>query len=128
MERPGASPPQCFKITGMRTLLLVFKHLDWTVSVALISYQVYNWPPPDLQGVVDAYLIVGAWQVLSMIVHHIWLRPRKHSTRYVYHWLSLIGVVTLPLGSYWVLAVISPLMAVFYTILCITEAFSITKH
>jgi hypothetical protein len=70
------------------------------------------------------YLVVGAWHVTSMIVHAIngWF-TRKGSLRHLYHWIAFVAVVSLPLGSFYIMYLAAPVMAVFYTWLCYRETF-----
>jgi hypothetical protein len=70
------------------------------------------------------YFVVGGWQVISMLVHAFnhWFTSDK-STRYFYHWITFISLITMPVGSIWILLFAAPFMAVFYTYLCYKEIY-----
>ena len=71
-----------------------------------------------------SYFVVGGWQVLSMIIHTIArCFTYKFGARYIYHWITLISVATMPVGSFWVLLFTAPFMAVYYTWLCYQETY-----
>jgi hypothetical protein len=71
---------------------------------------------------IHGYFWVGAWQSLSMIVHATcgWMAP-YNNTRLTYHWIAFIAVITMPIGSIWILLYTAPFMALFYTGLCAYE-------
>jgi hypothetical protein len=104
-----------------------FKIIDFWISTALISFFVVTYLAMYVRGTLDfefiyAYLVVGGWHVTSMIVHAVtqtFIRPI--GARYIYHWISFIALITMPLGSFWILLFVSPFMAVFYTWLCYSE-------
>lgn len=98
-----------------------FKIIDTGLSLALITGYAITWSyQPD--KLFEAYFVVGGWQSCSMIVHALrHCFTRKGGTRYVYHWISFVALVTLPLGSYWILFFLAPVMALFYTGLCLAE-------
>ena len=70
----------------------------------------------------DGYFVVGGWQVISMLVH-TFTRTFTYGARLVYHWITLISVVTMPAGSFWILLFTAPFMAVFYTWICYREVY-----
>jgi hypothetical protein len=45
----------------------------------------------------------------------------KKSARRNYHWITFIFLITMPVGSFWILLFTAPVMAVFYTWLCFDE-------
>jgi hypothetical protein len=68
------------------------------------------------------YFIVGGWQVISMIIHAVTKTfTHRSGKRYVYHWITFISVITMPMGSFWILFFTAPFMAVYYTWLCFDE-------
>ncbi len=70
------------------------------------------------------YFIVGGWQVISMLVHAIsGCFTNKSGARYLYHWITLISLATIPVGSFWILLFTAPFMAFFYTWLCYREVY-----
>ena len=73
----------------------------------------------DFEFTIYGYFIVGGWQVISMLVHAImgWFTA-GWGTRTIYNWITLVSVMTMPLGSFWILLFTAPFMAIFYTWLC----------
>lgn len=101
-----------------------FKLADFWVSAGLIIvFTVLSIFKQDYTFIVG-YFVVGAWQVISMLVHvftHTFTyRP---GARYAYQWITLIAVATLPLGSFWILFFTAPFMAIYYTWLCYHEVY-----
>ncbi|MET0391983.1 MAG: hypothetical protein ABW019_02530 [Chitinophagaceae bacterium] len=100
-----------------------FKLIDAGISLALLIILGIEWMKDNtMHQVVNSYFIIGGWQVISMVVH-AWEKwfTRKYSIRHIYHWIAFISLVTLPIGSYWILFVAAAPMAVFYTGLCFVE-------
>ena len=106
-----------------------FKKIDTWISIFLIIACTII----SLMGLVKdsfslffltAYFIVGSWQVFSMIIHacNHWFTYNK-GKRYAYHWITLLAVVTIPLGSFWLLIFTAPFMAIFYTYICYEEVY-----
>jgi hypothetical protein len=99
-----------------------FKKIDTWISIILITgfaiATIINRDNTFLLG----YFIVGGWQVCSMLVH-VYNKSftKKKGTRYIYHWITLISLLTMPIGSFWILLFTAPFMAVFYTCLCFDE-------
>lgn len=104
-----------------------FKLCDLWISTGLIiSFIGINMieVPDSLisETVLTGYFVVGGWQVISMAIHAITKTfTAKWSNRYVYHWITFISVITMPLGSFWILVFTAPFMAVYYTWLCYAE-------
>jgi hypothetical protein len=99
-----------------------FKYADCIISSALIvAFVILRcWRNPHLLPA--GYIAVGAWQMLSMIVHTVTGSfMRGNPVRTGYHLLAFIAVITIPLGSYWLLYFLAPFMATFYLGLCIIE-------
>ncbi len=99
-----------------------FKKIDGWVSVILIiGFAIAQIIRQDFTFIIG-YFVVGAWQVFSMLVHaYHRLFTRKGSRRHVYHWVTVVSLATMPVGSYWILAFTAPFMAVYYTWLCFDE-------
>ncbi len=99
-----------------------FKQIDSWISVFLIvAFAIATIINQDYAFLLG-YFVVGAWQVISMLVHaYHRIFTYKGGTRYVYHWITLISLVTMPVGSYWILLFTAPFMAVFYMWLCFEE-------
>lgn len=97
-----------------------FKIVDYWISIVLIAgFTIALLIKHDFELQILSYLIVGGWQVISMLVHIFkgWFN-RAGFTRNIYHWITLISLMTISIGSYLILAVTAPFMAVFYTWLC----------
>jgi hypothetical protein len=99
-----------------------FKTYDFWISIILITGFAIATIINQDNTFVLGYFIVGAWQVSSMLVH-VYNKSftQKKGTRYVYHWITLISLLTMPVGSFWILLFAAPFMAVFYTCLCFDE-------
>ena len=99
-----------------------FKIIDTWISIILITgfaiATIFNRDYTFLLG----YFVVGGWQVVSIVVHVYYHSfTQKKSTRRNYHWITLISLITMPVGSFWILLFAAPFMAVFYTCLCFDE-------
>jgi len=99
-----------------------FKEVDAWISIVLITgfaiATIFNRDYTFLIG----YFVVGGWQVISMLVHVYYHSfTEKKSIRRKYHWITLISLITMPIGSYLILLFAAPFMAVFYTCLCYVE-------
>jgi hypothetical protein len=105
-----------------------FKIIDvWTSIGLIISFTlliIYDSKGFDIFNnlIFASYFVVGGWQVISMIVHAA-AGCFTYGARYIYHWITLIAVVTMPAGSIWILWLAAPFMAVFYTCLCYREVY-----
>jgi len=101
-----------------------FKIIDFWISVLLIIiFLVLSIRNGDFTFIVG-YIVVGYWQVTSMIVHALnhWF-TKKGGVRRSYHWITFISLLTMPLGSYLILFFMAPVMAVYYTYLCYDEVY-----
>lgn len=111
----------------MRTVKLI----DACISLTLIVVFTIDYFTKEttLESLVGSYLITGTWQTISMLFHarNKWF-TRRNGCRYAYHWITFVSLVTLPLGSYWILVFTAPFMAVFYTALCFHEQASISRR
>jgi hypothetical protein len=101
-----------------------FKIIDFWISCILIAgfaiASIYNGGWTFLIG----YIVVGSWQVISMVVHLITgTFIYKKGARYVYNWITLISLITMPVGSIFILYFTAPFMAVYYTYLCYEETY-----
>ena len=99
------------------------------ISIGLIISSVTICILESVNSVIDksillSYFIVGGWQVISMLVHiYNSCFTKRWGARFIYHWITFIALVTMPLGSFWVLAVTAPFMAIYYTYLCYKETY-----
>jgi hypothetical protein len=101
-----------------------FKLIDFWVSTGLIlSFSVLSIFTQD-HIFITGYFVVGAWQVISMLAH-VFSRTftQPWGARSIYHWITLLVLVTMPLGSFWILLFTAPFMAVYYTWICYREVY-----
>ncbi|MFT3908910.1 MAG: hypothetical protein QM737_05750 [Ferruginibacter sp.] len=102
-----------------------FKVFDVWMSISLfVILLVWSLVMQELGYIILSYLIIGSWQIISMMVHayNDWFTEKK-SKRRIYHWIAGLSVVTIPIGSYLLLTFISPFMAAYYTWLCYDEVY-----
>lgn len=101
-----------------------FKIIDTWISIILIAgFAIVSLIKQD-GTFITGYFVVGGWQVISMLVHtynHCF--TYKNGSRYVYHWITLISVITMPVGSFLILLFTAPFMAVYYTWICYSETY-----
>ena len=99
-----------------------FKSVDVWISTGLIAgFTIASLINRNYTFMIG-YFVVGGWQVISMLVHAAsgWF-TEKWKARYVYHWITFISLITMPIGSSWILLFTAPFMAVYYTWLCYSE-------
>lgn len=99
-----------------------FKKIDTWISIILIAaFAIATIINRDYTFLIG-YFVVGGWQVISMLVH-VYNRSftEKRGTRYVYHWITFFSIITMPVGSFFILLFTAPFMAIFYTWLCFDE-------
>jgi cobalamin synthase len=109
-----------------------FKQIDFYVSVALLIAGLLYSVVTQNNTFIWAYLVVGAWQVISMVVHaKNSCFTQKGGGRYMYHsttasiiGIALLGFVFYPLlFIFFILLFIAPFMAIGYTYLCYNETY-----
>lgn len=101
-----------------------FKTIDLFINISLIIGFAVYWLINQDDSFFLAYFIVGAWQVISMLFHsYNKCFTYKKGSRYIYHRVTLVSLVTMPLGSFWILLYTAPLMAIYYTYLCYHEVY-----
>ena len=118
------------------TVIKKFKLIDCWVSAALITIFIVLSLSACIKTeallndtVLAGYFVVGSWQAVSMIVHTIKQSfTRKGSARLIYHITTLISIITIPAGSFWVLLFAAPFMAIYYTYLCFDETYNKMKR
>ena len=101
-----------------------FKQIDVWISISLISiFTALGFVRLDYTFFVG-YFVVGGWQVISMLVHiaQKWFTD-KGGARYIYNWITLVSLITFPLGTFWILLFTAPFMAVYYTYQCYDEVY-----
>jgi len=105
------------------------KLFDLFINLTLVGWFLIKRSWTDFEIMLDAYFIIGSWQVVSMLLHsYLGWFTKKWGARFVYHWITFILLITLPIGSFWILAVTGAPMAIFYSILCIVETCKIKKR
>ena len=99
-----------------------FKKIDTWISIILITvFAIATIINRDYTFIIG-YFVIGGWQVISMLVHvynHSF--TEKKGSRYIYHWIAFIAVLTMPVGSFFILLFTAPFMVIFYTWLCFDE-------
>ena len=99
-----------------------FKKIDVWISISLITGFAIASIIQQGYLFLIGYFVVGGWQVISMLTHvYHQCFTEKKGRRYIYHWITLIALLTMPVGGYLILFFIAPFMAVFYTWLCYDE-------
>lgn len=101
-----------------------FKMIDfWISSLLIAGFAIASIINMDYTFLIG-YIVIGSWQVISMIVH---LAARsfiyKGGARFVYNWIALIALITMPVGSFFILLFAAPVMAIYYTYLCYKETY-----
>jgi hypothetical protein len=101
-----------------------FKIIDfWISSLLIAGFAVASIINMDFTFLIG-YIVIGGWQVISMIVH---LVARsfiyKGGPRFVYNWITLAALITMPIGSFWILLFTAPFMAIYYTYICYKETY-----
>jgi hypothetical protein len=109
---------ETLKYTDMKQI----KTIDLFINISLIAGFAIYWIVRQDSSFMLAYFVVGAWQVISMLFH-LYNRcfTYKGSSRTIYNWIALISIITMPLGSFWILLFTAPFMAVYYTYMCYYE-------
>lgn len=101
-----------------------FKTIDLFISIALISGFTIYWLIKSGDSFLTGYCVTGCWQAISMLVHAVnRCFTYRTGSRYTYHWISLVSIITMPLGSIWILLFAAPFMAIYYTYLCYHEVY-----
>ena len=101
-----------------------FKIIDLYTSIILITGFTVCWLIRKDDSFFLAYFVVGGWQVVSMLVHaYNRCFTYKKGSRYIYHRITLVSLVTMPFGSFWILLFAAPFMAIYYTCLCYHEVY-----
>ena len=109
-----------------------FKELDCGINVGLlVVLTIWTLIHPSLEMLITSYCIVGAWQVISMVVHTFsgWFLKRNGARIYYQRFTAIIlasivvGFTVVPyfLFVFYFLLVASPFLAVSYTLICFEE-------
>ncbi len=110
-----------------------YKLIDFWVSAGLIAVFLIAALIKLDETFLFGYCIVGAWQIISMLVH-IWSGwfTEKGSSRYNYHMLVIILSLIYLSGFIfyaflfvlmYLMVFAAPIMAVYYTCLCYNEIY-----
>lgn len=102
-----------------------FKLIDWWLNITLYAaFLVSSLVTLDGLILITGYFVIGGWQVISMVIHEYksWFTEKKRARRN-YHWITLISVITLPVGSFVILLFLAPVMAAYYCWLCYDELY-----
>lgn len=101
-----------------------FKQIEFYLNIILIaSFTISMLVMQKGELLFLSYFIVGAVQVIGMIIHELnrWFTAKKSTRRY-YHWIVLILILLFPAGfSFWFLLYTAPFFALFYTYICWKE-------
>ena len=108
-----------------------FKQIDLGISIVLILASIILYPlyfDDTLDAIIASYYTVGGWQAFSMIIHTLcrWFTKQK-SERLIYHWVSFISVLSMPL-TIGILFFAAPSMAIYYCWLCYREISYLNKY
>jgi hypothetical protein len=100
----------------------IFKKADVAISVIMIIISACY--VRSIEDLITSYFFIGSWQTISMLVHAFKsCFTKKLGRRYIYHWLTFISIITMPLGAAWILLFTAPLMALYYLFICYHETF-----
>ena len=100
------------------------KTVDLLINITLIAGFAISCLIKQDGSYLLAYCVVGGWQVISMLFHaYNQLFTYKGGSRYYYHRVALISLLTMPIGSVWILLLTAPFMAIYYTYLCYHDVF-----
>lgn len=105
-------------------MMKAFKIIDiWISGTLIVLFTIVSLIKRD-STFFTGYFVVGGWQVISMLVHTFkrWF-TEWGGIRFTYHMITLVSLLSIPIGSFWVLLFISPLMAIFYTWICYKEVY-----
>ena len=110
-----------------------FKIIDiWVSVILLLSFTIFSLIKLDYTFLIG-YCVVGAWQMISMVVHTLkgWFIHRR-AGRYHYELavaliasFTLLGLLFYPLLFFVMIVMLfaAPFMAVYYTWLCYNEVY-----
>lgn len=116
-----------------------FKTADTWISIFLITGATIFGFARRNDSFIVGYFIVGGWQVISMIIHAVkgWF-TEKGSRRLIYHYIVaatiLITLGAMPAAPYislfllYALLFVAPLMAVYYSYICLHEVKLINRR
>ena len=122
--------------------MIQFKQLDQQVQLILISVALMGNLFFGLNGdtfFFGSYFVVGAWQIMSVIVHFFYKAPPYNTTmRKIYLYILLAVIILLPIGTtvgnddttimtLFALLFVSALMAIYYLLTCIRETKELKK-
>lgn len=110
-----------------------FKKADIIISIVLMIGITICSFVAGVVGLLMGYFVIGGWQLISMLVHAVngW-HMEKGGSRSVYHriviWLAISVVLIILFKLYplllallFLMMVVAPIMAIYYTCLCYSE-------
>ncbi|CAN5772617.1 hypothetical protein BH11BAC4_BH11BAC4_25590 [soil metagenome] len=101
-----------------------FKLIDFWMSILLIIVFLVLTIINKDYTFITGYAVTGSWQVISMLVHaHNHWFTYKGGVRRSYHWITVVSLLSIPVGSFLVLFFLAPVMAIYYTYLCYDEVY-----
>lgn len=106
-----------------------FKLIDGWISIVLIICFAVASITLTGSALIYGYIVVGCWQVISMLVHLFNKQYFPASDfRNVYNIITLFSLITMPVGSIFILLFIAPFMAIFYTWMCFRELHAMNQR
>jgi len=106
----------------------LFKLIDCAISVFLLAWTInYCFGADNETDLLVLLFFIGAWHIISMVVHFFTQRPLP-AVRSFYHWLTFPALLIMLLIADPVLPIAGPVMATFYTALCLVETFNLIRH
>lgn len=114
-----------------------FKLYDLLVSLLLVTVFLFISLARGDYSFLLGYLVVGGWQLISMLVHIYkqWF-TQAGSKRYYYSYsafailvIAVLGFIIYPLlVIYYIMLFAAPLMALYYAWICYIELRTVYKH
>lgn len=96
----------------------------WGGILLILSFLIWSLIGRNMMVAIIGYVIVGGWQVSSMAMHayYHWFNEKK-GRRWIYGWITVFSIITMPLGSYILLLFTAPVMASYYAWICYKEVY-----
>ncbi len=110
-----------------------FKIIDvWINILLIVIFSIVTWISRDnYRMAVLSYFIVGGWQIISMLVHILHPTFKITTARSIYQYTLIIVTVLVLLSipfdmvllALYLLLIVSPFMAIYYTYVCYRETY-----
>lgn len=104
-----------------------FKVFDCIVSVSLLAWMAGYWFTGDGVVLLVCLFFTGSWHIISMVVH-FFSKYTLSAVRNFYHWFTLPAIPLMLSIIHPLLTIAGPVMATFYTILCLVETFNLFRR